>query len=217
MEITIPWTPVKALLHLAGKADIRKWVNAVWIDQRGPHMVLWASTGVAMGVLRTEEPSTDSGDWCLPRHILEACKGFSVRATVKREPDGRMSISCMGTTHYWQDEGHAPVDWRRAVPTHKADGVARQFDATLLQPFVKVREALHGKESKSLPGGVMIAHDSDEKRTTGLLVQLTDLPDFVGLLMPLRAVGGYLRPSAPDWVHQLHTATPAEETCDDLA
>jgi hypothetical protein len=74
MEITIPWTPVRAILNLAGKTDIRDWVNGVWIDQRGPYMVVWATTGFAMGAVQIEEPSTEVPDVFLPRHILEACK-----------------------------------------------------------------------------------------------------------------------------------------------
>jgi hypothetical protein len=148
---------------------------------------------------------------------VEACKGFDLQATVKREDDGRMSISCMGTTHYWQDKGFAPVDWRRVVPRGHADGKAMQFDVTLLDAFVKVRKALRPKNDTKVAGGILIAHSGprNDAGSDALLVQLLDLPNFVGVLMPLReeATRGHLRTVAPDWVRErgrVEAATPAE-------
>lgn len=203
MELTIPWTPVKALLNLAGKADIRKWVNGVWIDQQGPHMLVWATNGTSLGVLRTEEPSTDTGDVFLPRHILEVCKSFTVQATVKKHDDGRRSISCMGTTHYWQDEGFTPIEWRRVIPVGHLDGQQRQVNVDLLPPFSKVREVLRGRKNGDGPDGI--------------LVELDDVPTFVGVVMPLRPdvlPVANMRRSAPDWVRE-RGRVQAEET--DLA
>lgn len=208
MEITIPWTPVKALLHLAGKADIRKWVNGVWIDRQGPTLVVWATTGFTLGAIRTEEPSTEGPTVFLPRHIVEACKGFDVQATVARADDGLMRISCLGSSHNWQDENFIPVDWRRVVPGGHCDGKVRQFNVEFLPPFVKVREALKGKAKQEAP--LMIAHRSAPKTgVDGLLVQLVDVPEFVGVIMPLNdqalAVAS-MRTVAPDWV-RLHPRT----------
>lgn len=200
MEITIPWKPVKALLQLAGKEDIRPYLNGVWIDRQAPHLIAWATTGHILGAVQTEEPSTEGPDVFLPRHIVEACKDFTVQATVKQEADGRMSISCMGTSHYWQDAKFAAVDWRRVVARGKAGERAEQFDATLLAPFVKVRETLCGKKgSTKVAGGVLIAHNPD-----GMLVTLLDAPHFVGVLMPLRdeVTRPHIRTVAPDWVRE---------------
>jgi hypothetical protein len=206
MEITVPWTPVKALLHLSGKEDIREWVNGVWIDQKGPRVIVWATTGTALGALQLEEPSTDTPDVFLPRHIVEACKGFAVQATVKREDDGRMSISCMGTTHYWQDKGLTSIDWRRAVPSGQSDGRSRQVDVQFLPAFVKVREVLKGRKSLN-EAPLLLAHRSAPKEgPDGLLVQLTDIPEFVGVVMPLNDAAlavVSMRKAAPDWVREL--------------
>lgn len=160
-----------------------------------------------------EEPSTEGPSLFLPRHILEACKGFDVLATVTRADDGRMSISCMGSTHVWQDVNFIPVDWRRVVPTGHCDGKLRQFNVEFLPAFVKVREALKGKSKNEAP--LLIAHRSAGTGVYGLLVELVDVPEFVGVIMPLNdkalAVVN-LRTVAPDWVH-LHprVEAPADE------
>lgn len=213
MEITIPWTPVKALLHLAGKTDIREWANGVWIDRRGSHLVVWATTGFVLGAVLTEEPSTEGPDLFLPRHILEACKSFDVQATVRREEDGHTSISCMGTTHYWQDKNFTPVDWRRVVPTGHADGKLRQFNVEFLPPFVKTGDVLRGRKLRD-EAPVLLAHRSAPKTgADGLLVQLVDVPNFVGVVMPLNDQALQvvnMRTAAPDWV-RLHAR---QESCD---
>jgi hypothetical protein len=211
MELTIPWTPVKALLHLAGKDDIREQVNGVWIDQRGPRVIVWATAGFTLGAFQTEEPSTNVPDVFLPRHIVEACRGFAVQATVKREDDGRMSISCMGTTHYWQCKNPVTLDWRRVIPSGDFDGIARQFDVTLVAAFEKVRKALGGD-------AVRIAHRTAPKASAdGLLVSFFGNPEFIGVLMPIRddhATVAGMRKAAPDWVREVGRL-PVEET--DLA
>lgn len=215
MELTIPWTPVKALLHLAGKTDIRDWVNGVWIDRKGPRLIVWASTGLILGAFQTEEPSTDGPDIFLPRHILEACKDFKVQATVKREADGRMSISCLGTTHYWQDENFTSFDWRRVVPTGHSDGKVRQFNVEFVPPFVKAGDVLRGRKT-GVEAPLLIAHRSDPapgKGAGGLLVQLIDVPNFVGVIMPLNDNAlqvATMRTAAPDWVRDLGRL-PVEE------
>lgn len=211
-ELSIPWTPVKALLNLAGKADIREWCNGVWIDRKGPHLIVWATTGYALGAYLTGEPSTDGPDVFLPRHILDVCKGFAAMATIKREDDGRMSISCLGTTHYWQDKNFTPIDWRRVVPRGHADGRLRQFNVEFLPAFVKARDVLKGK--KAAPEApVLLAHRSAGTDVDGLLVELVDVPEFVGVLMPLNDKALQvvnMRTAAPDWVRETGRA-PVEQ------
>lgn len=219
MEITIPWNPVKAMLHLAGKTDIRAWCNGVWVDQSSPYRTLVATDGLKLGILRTEEPSTDTGDWFLPGSVLASCKGFAGSAVVKRD-GAYLGISCMGTTQHWQEkEAYRIVDWRRVFPRGESDGVARQFNPELLAPFVKVRETLRGKPgSKDIPGGVLLAHRSPAKDGPDpIVVQLLDVPEFVGVISPLGTVPveAALRRTVPEWVWDRTGATaPAAETCD---
>ena len=211
-EPSIPWTPVKALLNLAGKADIREQVNGVWIDRRGPHLIVWATTGKVLGAYRTEEPSTDGPDVFLPRHIVEAgSRDFAAMATIKRENDGRMSISCQGTTHYWQDKRLVPADWRRAVPA-RCTGIAQQFDARLLGSFLKARKALGHKDRDS---AVRIGHNGglEGAPRDSALIELWDVPEFIGALGTMRVdeTGSVYLVSQPDWVREIGRV-PVEET-----
>lgn len=208
-EICIPWTPVKALLNLAGKNDIRTYLNGVWVDRQGAKVILWATNGAALGAYQTEEPSTDGPDLLIPRHIVEACKGFSGSAVIRKEADGRMTISCAGSTHAWADVDLKGPDWRWVTPRKVSNDKPAQFNVGLLDAFVKTRKALGVPNGTKVDGGVLIGHDGTPGSNMGALVQFVDVPEFSGVLMPLRAevVSQHLRTDAPEWVHQVHNRT----------
>ena len=207
-SITIPWAPVKALLNLAGKADIRPYVNGVWIDRAGPELVIWATTGTVLGAWRTDEPSTNGPPVFLPREAVENGK-FTGLVVIAGEPGGRMKLGGIGDPQEWNDPGHTPPAWRNAVPRDRADGTPRQFDLEKALQFEKVRKALK-------LGAVRIAHTSEpkrgESRPDALHVSFKDCPDFVGVLAPIGGapVDG-MRTCAPDWVHA--PATVGADLC----
>lgn len=215
MELNIPWAPVKALLNLAGKSDIREHLNGVWIDRRGPRLIIWATTGTVLGAMQTEEPGTEGPDVFIPRHIIEAAaKTFAAQATVRQEEDGRMSISCLGATHYWQDKKPVPPDWRRVVPA-STTGIAQQFDARLLGDFLKARKALGQKDHAS---AVQVAHNGGPTQradSSAAIVVLRDVPQFVGVVSPIHLddKGSPLTDTRPDWVGALgqQATAPVED------
>lgn len=212
MELTFPWAPVKALAHLASEHDLRKWCMGVWIDTSAPTLRVVATNGSVLGVYQTEEPSTNVPPVFLPLHIVKACKGFGGSATVRIDAVGRAGVACFGTFHYWQDEKHVLVDYRRVFPRH-CTGQVQQFDATLVALFLKARKALGGKDNVN---AVRIAHNGGAQGPDGALVRLEGVPDFAGVLMPLREKkdGTPLAdPDAPAWVFERFTALAAE-TCD---
>lgn len=210
-SITVPWAPVKALLNLAGKEDIRKWLNGVWIDRQGPYLVVWASTGIVLGAYQTTEPSTEGPDILLPRNVIEAAKGIGPAAIVIRDGEN-MRIDSLGASQSWKDENYKKIDWRRVLPDGRADNVARQFDIALAHPFDKVRKALGGD-------AVRIAHSTEPKQgTDGLLVSFYGNPAFVGVVMPIRSEHATvvdMMIAAPDWVRERFGET-AEAAGDDL-
>lgn len=216
MEITVPWEPIKALAHLAADSDIRKYLTGVWIDSSGPYRIVVASNGGMLGVYKTDEPSTDVPAVFIPLHIVKACKGFSRGVTIKVDADRRASIEWLGTRHYWQDDGFAIMDWRRALPRTRPSGVSQQFNAERIGAFVKVHKALGLKWRE---GAVRIAHDGGRpaKEYAPARVTLPDVPQFAGALMPVNwddAGNPWTEPIA-DWVHERHGVTaPADSALD---
>lgn len=202
----MPWAPIKALAHLAADEGLRKWTQEVWLDFAGPHVIVWATNGAQLGAYLTEEPSIDHKAVSIPKHTIKAVKGFGPTVTLCVE-EGRCSVQSLGTVHYWQDAGYATIEWRRVLPK-QVTGIAQQFDATLLAAFLKVRKALGKKDAPS----VRISHNGGEhKGPAGALVTLLDVPEFVGVLMPipLDAKGSVFKAEAPEWGFQRGRA-PAE-------
>ncbi len=186
IELSIPWPPVKALAHLAGEKDIRPWIKGVWLDSSGPTLRVMASDGGALGLYETQEPSTTAPPVFLPGHIVKAAKDFGPQATLRIDDTRHAHLESFGTRHYWQDEGLAMPDYRRAFPKTQCSGIAQQFDAELVAKFVKVRKAL-GKPWHA--AGVRISHngrDSTSTESDAALVTLRDVPEFAGLLLCLR-------------------------------
>lgn len=208
MEITLPWAPIQAMSHLAAGNDRRKWLEGVWIDVTGPHVIVWASTGVQLGVYCTEEPSIEHGSVFIPKHIMNVAKGFGPQVTLRTDEEKRCALECLGTTHHWQDAGHAPVEWRHVLPK-QCTGIAQQFDATLLLAFLKARKALGKKDA---PSAVHITHNgAAQTGPGGALVTLLDVPEFVGVLMSLRLgdEGSVFKATAPEWAF-LRGRAPAQ-------
>jgi hypothetical protein len=208
MEITIPWTPVKALAHLASDGDIRKYLMGVWLDFAGPTVAVVGTCGSALGAYRTEEPSINAAPFFIPKYVVLASKTFAVSVTFRRDDTGHCCAECMGTKHYWQDEGFAMMDWRYPISA-SCTGVAQQFDARLLTNFLKARKTFGKKEH---PNAVQISHNGGPpSRTSGALIKLRDVPDFIGVLMPVQYddQGSVWTTTSPDWVRDR-----AEEACD---
>jgi len=215
MEITLPWAPIQALSHLAADNDLRKGIEGVWIDFGGPNVIVWATTGVQLGAYRTEEPSIDHGPVFVPKHIVKGAKGFGPQVTLRMDENKRCALECLGATHYWQDAGYTTLEWRRVLPK-QCTGVTQQFDVSLLPAFLKARKALGKKDA---PSAVRITHNGGaQDGPEGALVTLLGVPEFVGVLMPLRFGdnGSASKEAAPEWafLRGRAPAQSADEPCD---
>lgn len=227
IEISLPWTPIKALAHLAGVADIRKHLCGVWIDSSADKRIVVATDGTVLGAYITEEPSTDIPPLFIPGHIIKAARSFFVGVTFRKDATGHCMLACAGTHHYWQDEDWKMVDWRRPLP-RACTGVAQQFNPTLIGRFEAVRKALGGtapKNGKPETIGVRVTHngrESTDPAPGGALVTLRDVPQFVGVMSAAR-MGQSADPllglptDPPNWTRPRGSSpapAAAEETCD---
>ena len=215
MEVTLKAAHLRALAHLAAKADIRPFINGVWIEA-DRNTLLMGTSGAVLGVIDTGVEASERFDLMVPHHILEGLKKVKEDITFS-SPDGKTwTASAFGTTRLWVREEYALLEWRRVVPK-ETSGIAQQFDVELIALFVKAKKEL-GLKAKLT--GVLIAHNGGPGDLAAR-VQLTGMPEFVGVLMPIRAkvveLAG-LPAVAPGWATG-RTANPAplvEETADDL-
>lgn len=221
MQVTIETKHLLALLHFAGKGDIRTYLNAVRIEARERETVLVASTGGRIAAILSPariEEGPEAFDVLVPRAVVEALKKAGP-AIQLQSPDGVLWTATdtqTGSTHRWKDEGLRYPDWRRVVP-RTTSGQAGHYNAEDLEAVAKVAAALRVKPTKGsskdkLGAAYLIAPNGND----GALVQIRGTPEFIGVLMPYRleAVHAELRTSAPGWATGM---APAPEPECDLA
>jgi hypothetical protein len=179
MQFHIPADTIKALLVIAGKNDIRHYLNSVCIDVRASDAVAVATDGhklLALPLTATDDaPALVSGQYIIRREALEGVKAVLKRPIlVTIDATARMATLENGSTvasSPLMDDKYP--DWRRVVPLTVSGEVA-QFNAEYVGAFGKVHKLLGSKYSPA------IRHNGDAAARV-------ILPgDAVGVLMPMR-------------------------------
>ena len=191
MKFLIPADTIKALLVIAAKKDIRRYLESVCIDVRESDAVAVGCDGhklLALPLtLADDAPALVPGCYIIRREALESVKAVLKRPiTVTIDPTARTATidnSSAATTAPLMDATYP--DWRRIVPLTVSGEVA-QFNAEYVGAFGKVYKLLGGKYSPS------IRHNGD----SAARVVLTG--DAVGVIMPMRGDPQPL--DNPDWL-----------------
>lgn len=188
------------------KEDVRRHLNGVFLEFGEGESRLVATDGHVLAVKRFVSDTQAGQSFIIPadtvmRIIKAGSTSFEFESlriespdpdregvTVVKNPLG-CRISCPGITFDFQAiEGQFP-DYRRVIPK-KTDGVASQFNLTLLNQFAKARRIYNRKVDS---GFVCIEHNGDSPA----LVSIGD-PNFVGVIMPAR-----ITPDSHDWLTEL--------------
>ena len=203
-----------AMLELAGKNDIRFYLNSVFLEIR-PAFINYVATNGAnkLGVYHDDaykdiNPDAVTADLIIPHHAIETIKKWKTKEfTIVLQFDGRdctFKSSAGATLGVKVEEGRYPA-FRRVIPHGPASGQGAQFQPILLHAFERFAKVVLDVDFPY----VHVEHDGP---TNGARVSLT-LPNFIGVVMPMRApkdfaprTGGFL-------------AKPAEVTSieDDIA
>lgn len=144
--ITVPVKHLAAALHLAGKTDIRYYLNSVFLDAKSGCIV--ATDGTCAYISRPGLLVGLVADVLMPREFVEDVVKAAKKAeyAVITEDGGKLSTeSCMGRVV----DGHFP-DWRRIYPS-KVSGETAQFDKDLLARVAKANKALGVRFSGGYP------------------------------------------------------------------
>jgi DNA polymerase III subunit beta len=170
-----------AAIHSAAKQDIRYYLNGVYVEATEDETRCISTDGYGVIALRADSVNGMGGtnliDLIVPRDVVERV----VKAT-----KGKGQISLQRTDGHWSvvttvgTFPFAPVDGRfpqyRSVIPHSPSGELGQFDPELLIRFTKAAKALGFK------GSPEITHNG----TSGALVTLDGMGEFLGVVMPFR-------------------------------
>lgn len=138
--ITVLVKHLAAALHLAGKNDVRFYLNSVFLDAKSGCIV--ATDGTCAYISRPGLVVGLVADVLMPREFVENVVKAAKKAeyAVITEDGGKLSTdSCMGRVV----DGKFP-DWRRICPS-QLSGEAAQFDKDLLARVAKANKALGAK------------------------------------------------------------------------
>lgn len=172
--ITVPTKHLKAALLVAGKHDIRHYLNGVMIEASAAETRCVGLNGVAAAVLRHAVINEFIGEFIVPRDVVEAAIKAKLTDTVFEQLDAK---------HWMVNGAHrfAPVDgkfpsYRRVMPTQCSGQGGRGFSPEQFALFGKIAQAL-GKDPAS------VTTHSNGGGTAAITIE--DCPDFAGVIMPL--------------------------------
>ena len=183
MQFSIKQSQLKALLTLAPKSDIRYYLCGIFVEYNATTTRLVVTDGHKLGIFNHHsEDNQGAGSLIIPREVIEnlpkAGKIDPLLIFTKEEKQGYWKITGMGIqTIFAQVEGTFP-DYRR-VCQFTTDGAVANYNYEYLTQFLKVQHLLGGSKTATL--------NLYQNGNSSALVHLADVPNFVGVVMPMRA------------------------------
>lgn len=190
--IRVSLRALKAALHVAGKQDVRYYLNGILIEAGTSVTRITGCDGSALATMREAQnngvPYGEVRELIVPRHIIEG-----VKATAKQLRDGIVQIELPEDTRsedcvlrfeqitmtFRAVDGRFP-DYRRVIPqVGKQSGAPVAFNIDLLTLMGKCIDTFTG--SPKYP-----AIRLDTNGEEGAALVRTSDGSFVGVLMPLR-------------------------------
>lgn len=188
-QFHVKQSTLDALLLIAGKNDIRYYLNGVHIEWDAKTTRAVGCDGHKMGIFQSAAPDNrGAGSITIPRDIIENLpKGNAKRPLI-------LTFLQISDTHWQIDTGNATIkfapfedkypDFRRVVhglQTAGTSGVAAGFNLEYLNQFEKCGNILGG--SKLRVGNRLRLHHNGD---AAALVLLNCVDGFAGVVMPMR-------------------------------
>jgi DNA polymerase-3 subunit beta len=182
MENTINVEVIRALLPLAAKKDIRRYLNGVYVDFQRDKTVYVATNGAALGRYIETVENEHTFSIIIPGDVVKQLKlgrGTAKWGDLIFNPE--MSAARIANPGAGHSIGFTPLDgkfpdYTKVIPA-ETSGEAAQFDVDLLALFAQVNKSLGSK----YPGRIKIDHNGER----GALVHLSR-DAFLGVIMPVR-------------------------------
>ena len=182
-QFTVSINALKGLDLLAGKSDIRYYLNGVNVEFSESCTRLVATNGHILGIenLTQNLVNTGAGSLIIPSDIIKALKPVSKNADI-------VQIKQIDATHYEIDnygtkitfcaiEGKFP-DYARVVSGAKTSGQAAQYNPDYLATFLKAAKLLTGAKTPEI--------EIMQNGHSAALINITGLASFIGVIMPTK-------------------------------
>jgi DNA polymerase-3 subunit beta len=186
-QFTISINALKGLDLLAGKSDIRYYLNGVNVEFNETTTRLVATNGHILGIenLTQNLVNTGAGSLIIPSDIIKALKpvgkNFDI-VQIKQIDAGHWEIDNYGTKITFSSiEGKFP-DYARVVSGAKTTGQSAQYNADYLATFLKAAKLLTGAKTPDI--------EIMQNGHSAALVNITGLASFIGVIMPTKGKTG---------------------------
>ena len=186
-QFTVSINALKGLDLLAGKSDIRSYLNGVNVEFSESCTRLVATNGHILGIenLTQNLVNTGAGSLIIPSDIIKALKPVSKNADI-------VQIKQIDATHYEIDnygvkttfagiEGKFP-DYARVVSGAKTSGQAAQYNPDYLATFLKAAKLLTGAKTPEI--------EIMQNGHSAALINITGRASFIGVIMPTKGKTG---------------------------
>lgn len=184
MQFTIDQNSLNAMLTLAAKKDIRYYLNGLHIEFTPEFTRVIACDGHKLGIYQKAVDSFNigCGSITIPREVIEnlpknagLLEFTQIDANLWQLTAGSVSLKFAPCDSKYPD-------FRRVVDqANKTSGEAAGFNLDYLNQFEKCGNLLAGRKIK-MGNRVRIHHNGHN----GALITLNGLPNFAGIVMPLR-------------------------------
>lgn len=183
-QFAIDQNSLNAMLLLAAKKDIRYYLNGLHIEFAPEFTRVVACDGHKLGVYQKAVDSFNVGfgSLTIPRDVIEnlpknagLLEFAQIDANLWQLTAGSVSLKFAPCDSKYPD-------FRRVVDqANKTSGEAAGFNLDYLNQFEKCGNLLAGRKIK-MGNRIRIHHNS----SNGALITLNGLPNFAGIVMPLR-------------------------------
>jgi DNA polymerase III subunit beta len=184
-QFHVQQSTLDAMLQLAGKKDIRYYLNGVYIEFDATTTRAVGCDGHKLGIYQAAAPDNrGAGSIIIPRDVIENLP----------KKAGILTFTQVTETHWAIDTGAATIkfvpcdakypDFRRVVhpiQTAGTSGVAAGFNLEYLNQFEKCGNLLAGNKLR-VGNRLRLHHNGDG----AALVLLNCVDGFAGVVMPLR-------------------------------
>lgn len=194
MQNTLHSAIFAAAMHIAGKKDVRYYLNGMLIEPGSDGAVCVATDGHRLLVIRTNVPWS-LGAMIVPRAACEHIAKIKAPVQFVRDGDKGAAVSGQAKFGFTPIDGRFP-DWRAVFPSERGDLHPTGFDPMLLEGVMKSAKvlitefgALRGRNKSAL--ALKLHGESSSLMAVTALREYSPVTHAAFVVMPMRD-------SAPD-------------------
>lgn len=189
-DVSVRAECVAMVLPFVSTEETRYYLKGFYVEPvKDGGVILVATDGHMMAVARDETGHADRPWICtLPKTVEKLIIGKRSEDTVHFRGG---NVEFGGITAKAEPIDGTFPDWRRIIPPKIGKGAPATFNPGYLERFQKI-----GKMRSGWPGITVLAQSAADPAT----VLIEHMPEFYGVLMPMRGSADRAGQPAPDWL-----------------